>query len=121
MSIRSKILAAAATLTLAAGGVAVATALPAHAATRSCGHPCINLSSLANSTSVLDDPGGGDIGTSLVTYPASGGYPGEDFAEQSTDPVVDYFEAGAGLRGRCAALRLRPGRRLPYLPRWIGE
>jgi hypothetical protein len=59
MSIGSKILAAAATLTLAAGGVAVATALPAHAATRSCGQACINLSSLANSTSVLDDPGGG--------------------------------------------------------------
>ena len=99
MSIRSKILAAAATLTLAASGVAVATALPAHAATPSCGFTCIDLSSLANNTSVLDNQGGLDTGTPLVTYPASGGYPGEDFLLGSEDLVADYFEAGLVSQG----------------------
>jgi Putative Ig domain/IPT/TIG domain len=116
MSIRSKILAAAATLTLAAGAVAAATALPAHAATRSCGQPCINLSSLANSTSVLDDPGGEDTGTSLVTYPASGGYPGEDFIEQSTDPVFDYFEVGLVSEGVALHYGCDPGVDFPTCP-----
>jgi Putative Ig domain/IPT/TIG domain len=88
----------------------------AHAATRSCGHPCINLSSLANSTSVLDDPGGEDTGTSLVTYPASGGYPGEDFTEQSTDPVFDYFEAGLVSEGVALHYGCDPGVDFPTCP-----
>ena len=50
MSIRSKILAAAATLTLAGGVASAAGALPARAATPECGPSCLDLFSLMNST-----------------------------------------------------------------------
>jgi hypothetical protein len=103
MSTRSKILAAAATLTLAVGGVAVAGALPAHAATPECGPSCPDLFSLVNSTHAspgfILDATGEDTGDPVVTYPASGGYPGEDFVVTSQDPVFDYFEAGVVTAG----------------------
>jgi hypothetical protein len=97
MSVRSKILAAAATLTLA-GGVVAAGALPAHAATPSCGRECIDLFSLVNSThaspAFILDATGEQVGDPVVTYPASGGYPGEDFSPSSEDLVSDYYQAG---------------------------
>jgi hypothetical protein len=111
MSIRSKILAAAAALTLA-GGVAAASATPAHAATPECGPQCIDLFSLANSTHAspgfILDATGEQTGDPVVTYPASGGYPGEDFTVQDEEPVVDYYEAGivstgVGLHYGCVA------------------
>jgi putative Ig domain-containing protein/IPT/TIG domain-containing protein len=112
MSIRSKILAAAATLTLAVGGVAVAGALPAHAATPECGPSCPDLFSLVNSThaspAFILDATGEDIDNPVVTYPASGGYPGEDFSISDEGLVSEFYEAGlvsfgVGLHYGCVA------------------
>ncbi len=96
MTIRSKVLAAAAALTLAGG--AAAAALPANAATDECGVQCIDMFSLVNST--FASPGfilyapGQAVGDPVVTYPASVGYPGEDFTTSGLEPVSDYFQAG---------------------------
>ena len=113
MSIRSKILAAAATLTLAVGGgVAAAGALPAHAATPECGSSCPDLFSLVNSThaspAFILDATGEDIGDPVVTYPASGGYPGEDFSISYEGLVSEFYEVGlvslgVGLHYGCVA------------------
>jgi hypothetical protein len=97
MSVKSKILAAAATLTLA-GGLAAAGALPARAATPECGPSCVDLFSLVNSThaspAFILDATGQQVGAPVVTYPASGGYPGEDFTLETPEPVSDYYQAG---------------------------
>lgn len=97
MSVRSTILAAAATLTLA-GGVAAVGALPAHAATPDCGHICVDLFSLVNSThaspAFILDATGADNGDPIVTYPASGGYPGEDFSLSNQGLISDFYLAG---------------------------
>ncbi|MGH3191126.1 MAG: putative Ig domain-containing protein [Streptosporangiaceae bacterium] len=96
MSIRSKVLAAAAALTLAGG--AAAGALPASAVTDECGFSCVDLFSLVNST--FASPGfilyapGQATGDPVVTYPASGGYPGEDFSPGAPEPLSDYWQAG---------------------------
>ena len=108
MSIKSTIMAAVAALTLAGGLAAVASA-PANAATRSCGRTCIELSSLANSSSVMDDPGGEDTGAPLVTYPASGGYPGEDFILNAQGLVAEFYLAGLVSEGVALHYGCDPG------------
>ncbi len=108
MSIKSTIMAAVATLTLA-GGLAAAASVPANAATRPCGQTCVALFSLANSSAVMDDPGGEETGAPLVTYPASGGYPGEDFALNDEDLVAQYYQAGLVSEGVAMNYGCDPG------------
>jgi hypothetical protein len=94
MSIRSKILAAAATLTLA-GAAATAGALPASAETPSCGSTCAEYSAASSPQLILDDPGSVlTTGTPITTFPPSVTNPAEDFIIESPEPVSDYYQAG---------------------------
>jgi hypothetical protein len=93
MSIRSKVLAVAVTLTLAGGVAAVAT-VPVNAETPECGSTCVELFSLSSPQLILNDQTQAQAtGTPLTTSLPSNTDPGEDFtATEST--VADYFEAG---------------------------
>jgi hypothetical protein len=94
MSIRSKILAAAATLTLA-GAAAMAGTVSANAETPACGPSCVEFSAASNPQLILDDPGSIlATGTPITTFPPSVTNPAEDFVVTSVDPVLDYFQAG---------------------------
>ncbi len=116
MSIKSKLLAGAATLALV-GGVGAVGAMSASAATPSCGRgfDCIDLFSRAFGTHrtpnfVLDVlRQGAKVGQPIILFRTSNTDPAEDFA------AVDPGHHGRLLRGRpgllrgCAALRLHPG------------
>jgi hypothetical protein len=94
MSIRSKILAAAATLTLA-GAATMAGALSANAETPACGPSCVEFSAASSPQLILDDPGSIQAtGTPITTFPPSVTNPAEDFVITSPDPVIDYYQAG---------------------------
>jgi hypothetical protein len=102
MSIRSKLLAAATTLTLA-GSLAAAGTLaagPAGAATRSCGPRCIDIFSRASGTHarpnvVLSVLGrGARAGQPIVGSPASRLDPGEDFTVSFQGRVSAFYSAG---------------------------
>jgi hypothetical protein len=91
MSVKSKVLAVAAALTLA-GGVGAAGTLPASAATTTCGQSCTDLYSRAFSflhhplftLDVLKQHAGN---SPVGLYAASDGNPGEDFTVSGMEPV----------------------------------
>jgi hypothetical protein len=99
MSIKSKVLAAAATLTLV-GGLGAAGALSANAATPSCGHTCINLFSREFGTHhtpafVLDVlRQGAKVGQPIILYRTSNSDPAEDFTISFQGTVADFYAAG---------------------------
>jgi len=102
MSIKSKVIAAAATLTLV-GGVSVVGALDAgaaSAATPSCGHRCLDLFSREfgthrNPAFVLDVlRQGAKVGQPIILYRASNSDPAEDFTISAQGTVYDFYEAG---------------------------
>jgi hypothetical protein len=96
MPIKSKVLAAAATLILAVSA-ATAAALPAKAETPAsgCGSLCVELFSQSNPQLILDDPGSVEAtGTPITTFPPSETNPAEDFGIGSAGLVYDYYEAG---------------------------
>jgi len=93
MSIKSKVLAVAATLTLA-GSAAMAAALTAHAETPACGSACVELFASSNPQLILDDPGSVQTtGTPITTFPPSVTNPAEDFTV-SADLVSNYWVEG---------------------------
>jgi hypothetical protein len=103
MSIKSKVLAAAATLTLvgsagAAGAFATATA--ANAATPSCGNSCINIFSREFGTHsrpgfVIDVLRQGEkVGQPIILFRTSNSDPAEDFTISFQGLVSDFFAAG---------------------------
>ena len=93
MSIRSKVLAVAATLTLA-GGVAVVATVPANAETPACGPTCVELFSSSSPQLILDDRNQSQAtGTPLTTSLPSNSDPGEDFTATESS-VADYWQAG---------------------------
>jgi putative Ig domain-containing protein/IPT/TIG domain-containing protein len=94
MSIRSKILVGAATVTLV-GAAALAGAGSANAETPACGATCVEFSAASNSQLILDDPGSiTATGTPITTFPPSVTNPAEDFIVQSPELVIDYYQAG---------------------------
>jgi len=102
MSIKSKVLAAAATLTLV-GGVGAAGALsagPASAATPSCGHSCIDVFSHQFGTHkspnfVVDVLRQGEkVGQPIILFRTANFDPAEDFTVAFQGTVADFFAAG---------------------------
>jgi hypothetical protein len=99
MSIKSKILAATAALTVA-GGLGTAGALSASAATPSCGHDCINIFSREFGTHrspnfVLDVwRGSATVGTPIILYRTSNTDKAEDFSISFQGTVSDFYAAG---------------------------
>ncbi len=99
MSIKSKVIAAAATLTLV-GGVSAVGTLSASAATPSCGHRCLDLFNREFGTHrspafVLDVlRQGAKVGQPIILYRTSNSDPAEDFTISAQGTVYDFYEAG---------------------------
>jgi len=102
MSVKSKVLAAAATLTLV-GGLGAAGALTAgsaSAATPSCGHSCINVFSHQFGTHkspnfVVDVLRQGEkVGQPIILFRTANFDPAEDFTVAFQGTVNDFFKAG---------------------------
>jgi hypothetical protein len=99
MSIKSKFVAAAATLTVV-GGLATAGALSASAATPPCGHNCIDIFSREFGTHthpnyVLDVwRQTAKAGTPIILYRTSNTDKAEDFTISNQGTVADFFAAG---------------------------
>jgi hypothetical protein len=99
MSIKSKLLAGAATLALI-GGVGTAGALTATAATPSCGQNCIDIFSRAFGThrtpnyvvDVLRQ--GAKVGQPIILFRTSNTDPAEDFAPSIQGTTADFYAAG---------------------------
>jgi hypothetical protein len=102
MSLKSKVLATVATLTLV-GGVGTAgvlgTAAAASAATRSCGATCVDIFSQefgqhGDPAFLLDVLGQGQkVGTPVILSRASGNDPAEDFRPEFLGTVLDFYDA----------------------------
>jgi hypothetical protein len=99
MSIKSKVLAATATLTLV-GGLGAAGALTANAATPSCGHSCIDIFSREFGTHhhpnfVLDVwRQAARVGQPIILFRTSNSDPAEDFTVSNQGTVNDFLAAG---------------------------
>jgi hypothetical protein len=102
MSFKSKMLAAAATLTLVGGAAATLASGPANAATPSCGHRCINLFSKKFSDALTTKPGfvvdvfrqGAKVGQPIIMFQSSNADPAEDFTVSLQGRVSDFVTAG---------------------------
>jgi hypothetical protein len=102
MSFKSKMLAAAATLTLVGGAAGVLASGPANAATPSCGHRCINLFSKKFSDVLTTKPGfvldvfrqGAKVGQPIIMFQSSNADPAEDFTVSLQGHVSDFALAG---------------------------
>jgi len=102
MSVKSKVFAAAATLTLVggAGVAALTTAGAANAATPSCGHHCIDIFShqfgtFANPQFVMDSFKQGDVaGTQVILFRTSNADPAEDFQTDNDGLVSEFYALG---------------------------
>ena len=102
MSIKSKVLAAAASLTLvgSAGVGALAMAGTANAATPSCGNSCIDIFSKdfgthAHPNFVLDVyKQGQNVGQPIILFRVSNSDPAEDWTVSEQGTVNDFFKAG---------------------------
>ena len=101
MSVKGKVLAAAATLSLigGAGVAAAATATVASAATPSCGSSCIDVFShqfgtFADPSFVMDSYKQGDqAGTPVILFRTSDSDPAEDFTVDQEGYVSEFFAA----------------------------
>jgi hypothetical protein len=99
MSVRSKVITAAAALAIVTG-VGAAGTQTANAATPECGETCLSLYSAAFGTSqspnfVLDVLNNVPrTGQPLILAPASGTNQGEDFIADTPEPVSTWVEAG---------------------------
>src|ERR1039458_6909117 len=98
MSIKTKILAAAATLTLV-GGLGVTGELAANAATPSCGNHCIDI--FSNEFGTHHSPNfvldvlrqGARVGQPIILYRTSNSDPAEDFTVSYQGTVADFYSA----------------------------
>jgi hypothetical protein len=99
MSIKSKVLATAATLTMV-GGLGAAGTLSASAATPSCGNSCIDIFSYefghhSSPNFVLDvSRGTAKAGTPIILYRSSNKDAAEDFTVSFQGTVNDFYDAG---------------------------
>ena len=114
MSIRKRVFAAAATLTLA--GSLAAVAGTAGAATPSCGHDCLDLFSRDFGTHhhpnfVLDvQRQAARVGQPIILYRTTNSDPAEDFPAELNGTAVDVLRRGPRVVGGGAALRVLPAR-----------
>ena len=99
MSIKSKVLAATAALTLV-GGVGAMSAFSAGAATPSCGHDCLDLFSREFGThahpNFVQDAlrQGANLGQPVILFRTSNSDPAEDFTVSFQGITSDFFAAG---------------------------
>jgi hypothetical protein len=99
MSVKNKVLAAAATLTMV-GGLSAAGALSASAATPSCGNSCIDIFSYefghhSSPNFVLDVwHGTARAGTPIILFRTSDTDAAEDFTVSFQGTVNDFYQAG---------------------------
>jgi hypothetical protein len=99
MSIKSKVFAAAATLTLV-GGVSAVGAMSASAATPSCGPACVDIFSFEfghhNSPNFVMDTWrqSAKVGQPIILFRTSDTDPAEDFTVSFQGTVADFFAAG---------------------------
>jgi hypothetical protein len=104
MSVKSKLLAAAATLTLV-GGVGLAGAVStgtAYAATPSCGPNCVNLYPQEYAGTTLNSPQfvldvfrqGNKVSQPLILFRSSNADPAEDWTYAAQGPLSDFYAAG---------------------------
>jgi hypothetical protein len=99
MSVKNKVLAAAATLTMV-GGLSAAGALSASAATPSCGNSCIDVFSYefghhSSPNFVMDVKQGiARAGTPIILYRTSDNDAAEDFTVSFQGTVNDFYQAG---------------------------
>jgi hypothetical protein len=102
MSIKSKVFAAAATMTLVGGGAGMAaltTAGAANAATPSCGNTCIDVFShqfgtFKSPSFVMDSYKQGDVaGTPVILFRTSNADPAEDFTVDDEGLVSEFYAA----------------------------
>src|SRR5450755_2064229 len=99
MSVKSKVFAAAATLTLV-GGVGAAGAMSANAATPSCGFTCIevfnhNFGTHSHPNFVLDTLRQGEkVGQPQILFRVANSDPAEDYTISYQGLVSDFFAAG---------------------------
>jgi hypothetical protein len=101
MSFKSKVFAAAATLTLVGGAAGTLASGPANAATPSCGHRCINLFSKKFSDVLTTKPGfvldvfrqGANVGQPIIMFQSSNADPAEDFTVSIQGKVKDFVAA----------------------------
>jgi hypothetical protein len=114
MSIKSKVFAAAATLTLV-GGVTAVGAMSASAATPSCGDTCVNIFSFefghhSDPAFVVDTwRQSAKVGQPIILFRTSDTDPAEDFTVSFQGLVSDFFAAGLV----SAAIDLHYGSNLP--------
>ncbi|MGH3200221.1 MAG: hypothetical protein ACRDNT_30855 [Streptosporangiaceae bacterium] len=104
MSIKSKVLAAAATLTMVGGLGAAGTlaAGTASAATPSCGHHCVNVFSKKFSNVLTVKPSvvldvyrqSARVGQPIIMFQSSNTDPGEDFTVTRQGTVAHFYAAG---------------------------
>ena len=102
MSFKSKVIAAAATLTLVGGAAATMASGPANAATPSCGHRCINLFSKKFSDVLTTKPPfvldvwrqGANINQPIIMFQSSNADPAEDFTVSLQGTVAQFAAAG---------------------------
>ena len=122
MSIKNKVIAAAATLTLV-GGVGAMGTLTAHAATPSCGYGCVDIFSRDFGTKtppnfVLDTLRQGEkVGQPQILFRTANFDPAEDYTFSYQGTVADFFAAGLA----SAAVNLHygaPGATDPVRPGW---
>lgn len=121
MRVKSRIVTAAAALTLVAGLGAAGT-LTANAATPACGQQCNEFFSAALGT--FDHPGfildalnqGQSTGTPVVLRGASGTNPGEDFQVENLGPLSEYYQAGLSPTGLAQLYGCDPGRSFTTCP-----
>ena len=95
MSIKTKVLAAAATLTVA-GGLSTVGTLPATAATPQCGPHCIQVFTAKFGPNFVETvfQGVGVVGQPTVVAPASSSDPAGDLIVPRAGTVSDFFAAG---------------------------
>jgi hypothetical protein len=99
MSVKKRIAASAAALAVV-GGLGIAGASAASAATPSCGKSCVNIFSPvfgnhAHPNFIVDDYKQGQaIGQPIILFRASNSDPAEDFTYSAQGTVADFFAAG---------------------------
>lgn len=99
MSMKRKVLAATATLTIL-GGVSTVGTLSARAATPACGEPCISIFSRALGTHAQPNfveavyQGIAEVGQPLILKQASSADSSQDLIVPRSGPVSDFFAAG---------------------------
>ena len=131
MSIKSKVIAAAAALTLI-GGVGAAATVTASAATPSCGPACISLFSrdfgtYASPNFVTDVfRQGAKVGQPIILWKTANSDPAEDFTLALQGSVADFYAAGlvssaVALHYGCSGMIAIPGGQIPCGPTAVND